>query len=371
MKNKGAYHYQCLELANMKGERWESVPGFDGEYEVSNFGRIKSLRRWRATGKSGRGYYSKEIIRRQHERNGYNKFVKEITYTIGITLKHGGVNTSTSTARYVYYAFIEPFDLGDQNILISYKDSDGRNLHYKNLFLTDRSKLLKRTFQLNRTKSPTDKAPVNQYTLEGRLITHYPSITDASKLTGFQLAGIMACMKHNIYQHKGYRWEYANEPVSKTGLPNSGRPVFNEYLWQMLGKPKTSKANPIPALNLSQESMPGEKWKEIEGLGGVYFISNLGRVRSVSRLSAGKLFVWKKGVVKKLFSDNEIGERPSCLLSSFNKKGRKFQLAVGRLVYYHFVQKFSLSDREMLIRYKDGCCYNLNAKNLILAARGV
>jgi hypothetical protein len=30
MKNKGAYHYQCLELANMKGERWESVPGFDG-----------------------------------------------------------------------------------------------------------------------------------------------------------------------------------------------------------------------------------------------------------------------------------------------------------------------------------------------------
>ncbi len=358
------YPYQNTELKNLKGERWKDVPGFEGEYEVSNFGRIKSLKRWRGAGPKSQGYYTKEMIRRQGERKGYNKFVKETTYSIGITLKHGGINTSTSTARYIYYAFVKSFDLVDKNILITYKDSDGRNLHYKNLLLTDRSYLAKRTNQLNRTQPPTEREPVNQYTLEGKLIATYPSIADASKISGFHIAGIMASMLQNIYQHKNYKWEYAKRPLSRRNHMTT--PVFNGYLWEMLGKPKTSKAYPIAVLNLSPDSMAGEKWKEIEGFGGVYLVSSFGRIKSISRLSAGKISVWKKGVIKKLLTDNKKREKTSCLLSSFSKQGKKFQIAVGRLVYYHFVKKFKLTDKKIKIRYEDVCCFNLNFKNLIL-----
>lgn len=360
------YPYQNTEVKNLKGERWKDVPGFSGEYEVSNFGRIKSLRRWRAAGPSGVGYYTKEIVRKQGERRGYNKFIKEKTFTISITLKHDGINTSTSTARYVYYAFVKPFDLGNKDILISYKDSNGRNLYYKNLFLTDRSNLAKRTSQLNRTQSPTDKMPVTQYTLAGKLVATYKSISEASSVTGFHLTGIMACMLHNIYQHKGYRWEYVKKTYTEKNTDNNNAPIFNEYLWAMLSKPKTSKTNPIPILNLSQKSLVGEKWKEIEDFGGIYFISNLGRIKSISRLSDGKISVWKKGVIKKLLTDNKKGEKPSCLLSSFSIEGKKFQIGVARLVYYHFVRKFDLSDKRIRIRYKDDCCHNLFFKNLIL-----
>jgi hypothetical protein len=366
---KIAFPYENTALENIKGERWKDVPGFEGEYEVSNFGRIKSLRRWKASGNGDGGYYTKEIIRRPNVRKGYNKFMKQPIFTIGITLKHDGINTSTSTARFVYCTFIASFDLDDKNICISYKNSDGRNLYYKNLFLTDRSNLLKRTTELKRSAPPGRKA-VNQYTLDGRLVNTYESIAWASACTGFHLTGIMACMLHHIHQHKGYRWEYAVKPLTKK-KPVDTEPVFNKYLWEMIGKPATSATNPIPVLNLSGKSLPGEKWKEIEGFGGIYFISSLGRIKTVSRLSKGKISVWKRGVMKRLLSDAKKGEAPSCILCSFSYKGKKFQLALGRLVYYHFVKKFALADKNTRIRYKDGCFYNLHAGNLILGDGGI
>lgn len=136
----------------------------------------------------------------------------------------------------------------------------------------------------------------------------------------------------------------------------------------IINKPKNSKTNPIPVLNLSQKSLLDEKWKEIEGFDGIYFISNLGRIKSISRLSKGTISVWKKGVIKKLLTDNKKGGKPSCLLSSFSVSGRKFQMGVARLVYYHFVRKFELSDKKIKVRYKDDCCLNLSFKNLILDA---
>jgi hypothetical protein len=137
----------------------------------------------------------------------------------------------------------------------------------------------------------------------------------------------------------------------------------------MLGKPATSKTNPIPVLNLSPNLLSGEKWKEMEGFNGVYFISNFGRIKSVSRLSGGKISVWKKGTIKKLLSDKKKRKRTSCLLATFSKEEKKLQLGAARLVYYHFVKKFELSDKKIIMKYKDCCCYNLDAKNLILSYR--
>ena len=46
MMSKKEYPYQNLWLKDIKGEEWEDVPGLDGVYLISNFGRIKSIRRW-------------------------------------------------------------------------------------------------------------------------------------------------------------------------------------------------------------------------------------------------------------------------------------------------------------------------------------
>ena len=51
-----------LSLDNLENEDWIDALGFDGVYQVSNFGRVKTLGRWVSNGKSER--WVKERIRK-------------------------------------------------------------------------------------------------------------------------------------------------------------------------------------------------------------------------------------------------------------------------------------------------------------------
>src|SRR3954464_15441740 len=122
------YPYLNACIKDIEGEKWNDVPGFDGAYHVSTYGRIKSLSRWRAAGNKAGGYYTKEKIRKPSVRTKKNKHLNINTYSLGITLKQDGRVLSTSIGRLVYFVFVEKFDLDNTNLNVSYKDFDGRNL---------------------------------------------------------------------------------------------------------------------------------------------------------------------------------------------------------------------------------------------------
>lgn len=63
ISNKKLRNNFSLSLDDLEGEIWIDAVGFDGIYEVSNLGRIKSLGRWVSNGKSER--WVKERIRKQ------------------------------------------------------------------------------------------------------------------------------------------------------------------------------------------------------------------------------------------------------------------------------------------------------------------
>lgn len=44
--------------------------------------------------------------------------------------------------------------------------------------------------------------------------------------------------------------------------------------------------------------------------------------------------------------------------------GRKYTRAVGRLVYYHFVEKFDIDDHSIIISYKDNNVFHKHSSNL-------
>ena len=62
--------YKNLSLDDMEGEVWKDVQGYDGYYQVSNFGRIKSLSRDIF---NGMGYYLKKekILKQVPSNHGY------------------------------------------------------------------------------------------------------------------------------------------------------------------------------------------------------------------------------------------------------------------------------------------------------------
>lgn len=369
MNRKYKWPYLNQSLSDLPGEIWKDVFGFEDEYQVSNHGRIKSLRRWRGSGLTEGGYYTKDRIRRLSIRKSKNRFINKYTYCIGISLKKSGKTVSTSVARYVYYAFVGPFDMDDPNLVISYKDNNGRNLHYKNLILTNRSGVQSRSFRLKRClpKFSQYSLPVLQLTIEGKLIARYASLKEAQDRTGITFTAIAACVDGRIYQSGGFRWTSPTKekPARSRKLEDSDE-IFNEHLWKALRKPRTSKKNPIPSLNRSLEDIKRERWKTIADSGGRYLISNLGRVKRIAGFKNGDLKVWAKEYVKRLIPDGNNTRPVSCLLVQLSIKDRKYQQSVARLVYHYFVKEIDMEDKTIKIRYRNGKCYDLNWKNLYI-----
>jgi hypothetical protein len=48
------------QIADFEGEEWKAIPGYD-DYLLSNFGRVKSLKRFIDL-KNGQGFYSEDKI---------------------------------------------------------------------------------------------------------------------------------------------------------------------------------------------------------------------------------------------------------------------------------------------------------------------
>lgn len=116
----------------------------------------------------------------------------------------------------------------------------------------------------------------------------------------------------------------------------------------------------------------GEKWKDIPGLEGYFKISNLGRVKRLSFSLATKAG-WSRLYDEKIAGLNTFQE--------FNKSKQDYKIhltayvglnnvqhsiSIGRLVYYCFVKKFDLSNKGLLVTYKDGNGLNVVPKNLEL-----
>lgn len=51
---------------------------------------------------------------------------------------------------------------------------------------------------------------VAQYSLDGKLIAKYPSLSEASRVSGIGLSGISKCCRGSFSQSHGYIWKFAN-----------------------------------------------------------------------------------------------------------------------------------------------------------------
>lgn len=365
------YPFQNLSIANIPGEHWKTIQLFEGLedlYEVSDHGRIKSLPRKRFS-RQGKAVLIKERIRKQHLGTVLNKAVNLPLYTLLITLIRDGLRINVSVGRLVYYYFVEPFDLSDKSILISYKDGDGRNLHLSNLVKSDISRLSLDSAQKGRAISALRK-PVNQFTPEGLLVNSYQSMYEAASKTGFTHSAIAAVATGKNLLYKGFSWQFGEMGVEfKEGrLLKYGSTGINNALMHRLGL-KVSDIKDIPAyLDLSLQERRGERWKAIPGYEASYQISDHGRVKSLKRISTGKNQKWVPEAIKSLYcsfrsgSDKTAGTLKVMLAGEKGKTG----ICVGRMVYYLFVAEFDLANKNLRVYCRDGNPLHVMHKNLVL-----
>lgn len=191
-------------------EIWRDIEGYEGLYQVSNLGRVRSLDRT-VVGKNRWGGL--------RERTFKGQILKQFfTHYWMVDLCKDGNSKKYLTHRLEWTAFYGPIPEGMQ---INHIDENPHNNTLDNLSLAtpsenvnwgtrnerDRLKKLGKKGKLN-----INNQPIIQYTIDGKFIKEYPSVKQAQRETGYKYIYDFKRRPNNIVY--GYRWEYKEKKAS-------------------------------------------------------------------------------------------------------------------------------------------------------------
>lgn len=170
-------------------EEWRDIKGYEGLYQVSNEGRVRSLERT-ITYKDGRERLVKEKFVTPHKNsNGHLKF----------RLSKNGILSEIQAHRLIAEIFIPNPNGYD---VVHHIDHDPYNNTVENLvWMSDEEH---RGMHISERRSKR----VYQYTLNGELVKIWESVTKACEELGANHSHISDCCLGKRKTHKGYRWSY-------------------------------------------------------------------------------------------------------------------------------------------------------------------
>ncbi|AZA84958.1 hypothetical protein C1637_22015 [Chryseobacterium lactis] len=339
-----------FSLENLSGEKWKWIEDFEN-YAISNYGRIKSLERWVATPNGGMQKLSDRILKPQAFRY-FNKYLNTHFYNVRCNLCVEGKIYGKSVARLVYYHFVEKFDMDDLSFRMSFKDDNRFNVHFSNLEKLTANKVRSKALNKGRGKKGNYQQTVSQYTVEGDFVATYENIYAASESLGISPPHILAVINRKRTTAGKFRWFAKDYTLTKEDfIPETkSKPekALNIRLWKRLGQPPIDENNPPACMNLLLKTLPGESWQPLPNLEQYFEISNKGRVKRLNSWTQNrnKTF-WKEHIIS-LFVHRSDSEK-YFLYTKLSCNGKSYTIAITRMLYYCFIEKFDLKNRNLVI----------------------
>lgn len=186
-----------FSLENIKGEVWKDIKNWEGYYQVSNYGRVKSL--FRIVKQGNRDLKVKEKIRKLvlNKLGYYDIFLKKVDFC-----------KVYKVHRLVAQAFIPNLENKPEVNHINEIKTDNR---VKNLnWMTSKENMNWGSVGKKISKSMINgknSKKVYQYDLEGNFIKEWPSCREAERF-GFTNNGVSMCARGITNSHKEFKWSY-------------------------------------------------------------------------------------------------------------------------------------------------------------------
>lgn len=187
----------------MLEEVWKDIPNYEGLYQISNYGRVKSLERKIEHKTTYGGYYHVrgKILKPKIEKDGY--------FRIG--LKKNGIKKFYRLNRLVAQVFIPN---PNNYEVVNHKDENKLNNCIDNL------EWCTQKYNINygsgiRKRANKIKIKINQYSLENKYIKTWDSIIEASSSIKGLSTNIVKCCKGKQKTVYGYKWKYVDEELQK------------------------------------------------------------------------------------------------------------------------------------------------------------
>lgn len=191
----------------METEIWKFIENYEGFYQISNLGRVKSLYREFYSGKD------MKILRKYPECILKNKVYKKGYLYIALSKK--GIVKREKIHRLVANAFIENPLNKEQVDHINTVKNDNRveNLRWA----TKAENQLNPLTVIKRSKSKMGRLnPMKikrvvfcQYDLNGKFIQYCYGVKETAKKYGFESSGISRCLTGIYKTAHGFKWSYS------------------------------------------------------------------------------------------------------------------------------------------------------------------
>lgn len=175
-------------------EEWRDIKGYEGIYQVSNIGRVKSLKRI-IRRKDGRIKTIREIILKNNiHKSGY----------LEVNLNLNGTFKTVKVHRLVAEAFIPNYNNYKE---INHKDEDKSNNNVNNLEWCTSS--YNANYGTRNVRSALLRMKgIVQYTSDGVFVKEHTSLTSAGEYVNGNAQGVFLCANNKIKRYKGYIWKY-------------------------------------------------------------------------------------------------------------------------------------------------------------------
>ena len=179
-------------------EVWKDIKGFEGLYQVSNMGRVRSLDRDIVTSSKGMvsiRHYKGKILKLINDGKGY--------FQVLLGKRHYKVH------RLVAIHFIDGYQ---PNLVVNHLNEIRTDNRAENLqFCTRGSNVL---YSFNIHGSNKLGKQVKQFDGKGRCLSVYRTAMDAARILGLDYDKFIESLKKNKCQRKGYIFQYCDDLVN-------------------------------------------------------------------------------------------------------------------------------------------------------------
>lgn len=178
-------------------EIWRDIKGYEGLYQVSNLGKVRSLR-----------YANRDEVRELYLKPHTRGYLQ-------VELHKNGSRKMFTVHRLVAIAFVEGYE---EKKLVNHIDENKRNNVSTNLEWVSASqnvlhslshRRVGNTRRCTKSHSRRDNRPVLQMSLDGEIIRHWGSTIEVKKTLGYSDWSIKQCCRGNRHTAYGYKWQYA------------------------------------------------------------------------------------------------------------------------------------------------------------------
>jgi NUMOD4 motif/NUMOD1 domain len=287
-------------LEDIPGEKWKEVPGTEGYYLISSYGRVKALSRM-LINKIGIAHFYKERILQQVVLRYKNETAGDHIPELVTSASFCGKAIRIRLARMVFELFVADNTANEKPYVVLHKNGDRYDNRAVNLYAASFSEKMEHVYRNKRGHKVSDyrtedskrllslslSKKVTQYDSNGARMAMYDSIKEAAEKTKISGSNIVAALKGRKVKKAGncfWRYGVCCEKIDTN--------FYSAYI--LASKQKTQQ----PVTRFTMDGKPAKVYNSIKEAANDMGV----HAKHISDAANNKLrdyhgSLWRKGII--------------------------------------------------------------------------